>query len=40
MWTMFLNSPWNVRLGLMGMEGKELKLLWDFIKPQDLDFQK
>ncbi len=33
MWTMFVKAPWNVRLGLMGMEGRELKLLWKFISP-------
>ena len=33
MWKMFLNSPWNVRLGLIEMKGREMKLLWNFIKP-------
>jgi len=33
MWTMFVHSPWNVRIGLMGMQGRELKLLWKFIRP-------
>ena len=34
MWTMFLNAPWSVRWGLMGMQGRELYLLWQFLKPQ------
>ncbi len=34
MWSMFVNSPWNVRFGLMGMQGREIKLLWKFLKPQ------
>ncbi len=33
MWRMFIKAPWNVRLGLMGMEGRELKLLWKFLAP-------
>ncbi len=33
MWTMFLKAPWSVRLGLMGMQGRELRLLWQFVKP-------
>ncbi len=33
MWTMFLSSPWNVRWGLMEMQGRELYLLWQFLKP-------
>ena len=33
MWRMFLTAPWNVRFGLMKMEGRELYLLWQFIKP-------
>ncbi len=32
--TMFVNAPWSVRIGLMGMQGKELKLLWQFINPK------
>ena len=35
MWTMFLKAPWNVRWGLMGMQGRELFLLWQFLKPQN-----
>ncbi len=31
--TMFINAPWNVRWGLMQMEGRELSLLWEFLKP-------
>ncbi len=34
MWTMFVKAPWNVRWGLMGMQGRELYLLWQFLKPQ------
>ncbi len=33
MWDMFKKAPWSVRIGLMGMQGRELKLLWDFLKP-------
>ena len=33
MWTMFLKAPWSVRWGLMGMQGRELFLLWQFLKP-------
>ena len=35
MWTMFLSAPWNVRWGLMGMQGRELYLLWQFLKPKN-----
>ncbi len=34
MWTMYLKAPWSVRWGLMGMQGRELYLLWQFLKPQ------
>ncbi len=34
MWIMFLKAPWNVRWGLMGMQGRELYLLWQFLRPQ------
>ena len=34
MWTMFLRAPWNVRWGLMGMQGREMNLLWQFLKPK------
>ena len=34
MWTMFLKAPWSVRWGLMGMQGREIFLLWQFLKPQ------
>ncbi len=30
---MFAVAPWNVRWGLMGMQGRELRLLWNFLKP-------
>ncbi len=30
--SMFINASWNVRFGLMIMQGRELKLLWQFIK--------
>ncbi len=33
MWRMFIKAKWNVKLGLMIMHGRELKLLWRFIKP-------
>ncbi|AAP99834.1 MULTISPECIES: lycopene beta cyclase [Prochlorococcus] len=33
MWTMFKKAPLNVKWGLMEMKGRELKLLWDFVKP-------
>ena len=33
MWTMFKRAPLSVKLGLMGMKGRELKLLWNFLKP-------
>tara|TARA_Y100001968_G_scaffold217938_1_gene200584 strand:+ start:64101 stop:65378 length:1278 start_codon:yes stop_codon:yes gene_type:complete len=33
MWSMYINAPWNVKWGLLGMQGRELKLLWKFIKP-------
>tara|TARA_B100000700_G_scaffold330730_1_gene458681 strand:- start:536 stop:1822 length:1287 start_codon:yes stop_codon:yes gene_type:complete len=35
MWAMFLEAPWSVRWGLIGMQGKELYLLWKFLKPQN-----
>ena len=31
MWKMFKIAPWNVKFGLMGMQGKELKLLLSFL---------
>ncbi len=34
MWNMFVSAPWNVKWGLMGMQGRELLLLWKFLKPQ------
>ncbi len=30
---MFTDAPWSVRFGLMGMQGRELQLLWKFLKP-------
>ncbi len=33
MWNMYKKAPWRVKRGLMGMQGRELKLLWKFIKP-------
>ncbi len=33
MWTMFTGASWKVRWGLMGMQGRELKLLWQFLRP-------
>ncbi len=33
MWTMFQRAPINVKWGLMEMKGRELKLLWKFLKP-------
>ncbi len=30
---MFIKAPWSVKWGLMGMQGRELKLLWNFIRP-------
>jgi len=33
MWRMFLKAKWDVKLGLMIMHGRELRLLWRFIKP-------
>ena len=33
MWKMYKRAPWSVKWGLMGMQGRELKLLWKFIKP-------
>ncbi len=33
MWTMFKQAPINVKWGLMEMKGRELKLLWNFLKP-------
>jgi len=35
MWRMFVNAPWSVRWGLMGMQGRELKLLWRFLSAKD-----
>ncbi len=31
---MFISAPWNVKWGLMGMQGKEMKLLLRFLKPK------
>ena len=33
MWTMFKKAPLEVKWGLMEMKGRELKLLWNFLKP-------
>tara|TARA_Y100001968_G_C19452242_1_gene769495 strand:- start:190 stop:1467 length:1278 start_codon:yes stop_codon:yes gene_type:complete len=33
MWKMYKKAPWSVKWGLMGMQGRELKLLWKFINP-------
>lgn len=33
MWSMYKKAPWTVKWSLMEMQGKELKLLWKFIKP-------
>ena len=33
MWTMFKKAPLKVKWGLMEMKGRELKLLWEFLKP-------
>ena len=33
MWEMYKKAPWTVKWGLMEMQGRELKLLWKFIKP-------
>ena len=33
MWKMYKQAPWSVKWGLMEMQGKELQLLWKFIKP-------
>ncbi len=33
MMKMFANAPWSVRWGLMGMQGREIQLLWKFLKP-------
>ena len=33
MWKMYVKAPWSVKWGLMGMQGRELKLLWKFINP-------
>ncbi len=33
MWTMFKKAPLSVKWGLMEMKGRELKLLWNFVKP-------
>ncbi len=35
MMTMYANAPWNVRWGLMGMQGRELQLLWKFLYPKN-----
>ncbi len=35
MMAMFTKASWRVKWGLMGMQGRELRLLWDFIKPQE-----
>ncbi len=34
MWVMFVTAPWSVRWGLMGMQGRELKLLLRFLFPR------
>ncbi|MFL0730687.1 MAG: lycopene beta cyclase [Prochlorococcus sp.] len=34
MWDMFVTAPWSVRWGLMGMQGRELKLLLRFLFPR------
>ncbi len=33
MWTMFKKAPLKVKWGLMEMKGREINLLWNFIKP-------
>ena len=33
MWQMYKKAPLNVKWGLMGMQGRELHLLWRFLKP-------
>tara|TARA_Y100001968_G_scaffold328816_1_gene376729 strand:+ start:1379 stop:2656 length:1278 start_codon:yes stop_codon:yes gene_type:complete len=33
MWKMYKKAPLSVKWGLMEMQGRELKLLWKFIKP-------
>ena len=33
MWAMYKKAPWKVKWALMQMQGRELKLLWKFIKP-------
>ncbi len=33
MWAMFKKAPWNIKWGLMEMQGRELKLLFNFLKP-------
>ncbi len=33
MWRMFLIAKWDVKLGLVSMQGNELRLLWKFINP-------
>ncbi len=33
MWTMFKKAPLSVKWGLMEMKGRELNLLWNFLKP-------
>ncbi len=32
MWRMFQKAPWNVKWGLMRMQGREMQLLWNFLK--------
>ena len=32
MWEMFKKAPWSVKWGLMEMQGRELQLLWKFIR--------
>ncbi len=34
MWTMFKTASWKVKWGLMGMQGREIRLLWNFISPR------
>ena len=33
MWKMFKKAPLRVKWGLMEMKGREIQLLWNFIKP-------
>ena len=35
MMKMFAQAPWSVRWGLIGMQGKELELLLQFLRPPD-----